>query len=246
MAFLQVHFSGAAANKACGMNVILPEAGEGPFPVLYLLHGYSDDHTVWCRRTRIEWYVREMPLIVVMPDGLHSFYCNDPRPGGFAGEDHIIRDVVGFVERAFPALPARDGRALAGLSMGGYGAMMLGLRHPEMFCAISSHSSAFAFAHEPISQREAINNYAAALPEGQYDCFVLAEKAAQVGGSPAIRFDCGTEDGLLAANRDFHAHLEAIGLAHEYAEFPGFHSWPYWDEHVRETLTFVGEHLQIG
>ncbi|HET6428075.1 MAG TPA: alpha/beta hydrolase family protein [Phycisphaerae bacterium] len=245
MSFCEVRFTGAAANKACGMNVILPDAGEGPFPVLYLLHGYSDDHTIWCRRTRLEWYVREMPLIVVMPDGLHSFYCNDPRPGGFAGEDHIIADVVGFVERAFPALAEREGRALAGLSMGGYGSMMLALRHPEMFCAVSSHSSAFDFAHKPIAERHEINTFAAALPDNRYDCFVLAAQAARAGNAPAIRFDCGTEDFLLASNRDFHAHLDAVGLAHQYAEFPGQHNWDYWDEHVQQTLRFVAEHLRM-
>ncbi|MHC4716419.1 MAG: alpha/beta hydrolase, partial [Planctomycetota bacterium] len=223
MALCNVRFSGKAANKACGMAVILPDAGDGPFPVLYLLHGYSDDHTIWCRRTRIEWYVREMPLMVVMPDGLHSFYCNDPRPGGFAGEDHIIQDVMGFVERTFPGLRERDGRAVAGLSMGGYGAMMLGLRHPEMFCAISAHSSAFDFAHQPLAERHEINTLAGALPAGDYDCFALSEKIKQAGSAPAIRFDCGTDDVLIQSNRDFHAHLERICLEHEYAEFPGEH-----------------------
>ncbi len=245
MAFCDVRFRGVAVNKACAMHVILPEVGDGPFPVLYLLHGYSDDHTMWRRRTRLEWYVREMPLIVVMPDGLHSFYCNDPRAQGFAGEDHIIADVVGFVERNFPALPRRDGRAISGLSMGGYGSMMLALRHPEMFCAVSSHSSAMFFAHEPLPERDEINTFADALSAGEYDCFALAEKVAQAGPAPAIRFDCGREDFLLQPNRDFHAHLDAIGLAHEYAEFPGEHNWDYWNEHVQRTLAFVAEHLRM-
>ena len=112
MALCQVKFFGASLGKACGMNVILPEKHAGPFGVLYLLHGLSDDHTIWCRRTSIERYVAELPLIVVMPDGHRSFYCNDPRPGGCAYEDHIVRDVVEFVDRTFPTRARRDGRAI--------------------------------------------------------------------------------------------------------------------------------------
>lgn len=119
MALCSVQFPGGSIQKASGMNVILPE-GDGPFPVLYLLHGLSDDYTIWSRRTSIERYVAELPLVVVMPDGHRSFYCNDPRPGGCAYEDHVVMDVVGFVDRTFrtiaaPAqrLPGRPpGRAL--------------------------------------------------------------------------------------------------------------------------------------
>ena len=132
MALCSVQLFGESIQKASGMNVILPDA-QGPFGVLYLLHGLSDDHTIWCRRTSIERYAAELPLIVVMPDGHRSFYCNDPRPGGCAYEDHIVTDVVGFVDRTFPTIADRAGRAIGGLSMGGYGAMMLALRHPDLF-----------------------------------------------------------------------------------------------------------------
>ncbi len=243
MALCQVKFFGVSLGKACGMNVILPEKHAGPFGVLYLLHGLSDDHTIWCRRTSIERYVAELPLIVVMPDGHRSFYCNDPRPGGCAYEDHIVRDVVEFVDRTFPTRARRDGRAIAGLSMGGYGAMMLALRHPELFAAVGAHSSAFYFAHSSIGGRDEIDAYAAALPAGKYDCFALAEQLKASGTELAIRFDCGTEDKLLESNRQFHAHLEALGIEHEYIEYPGGHSWDYWDEHIRQTLAFVMERL---
>jgi putative tributyrin esterase len=128
MAWCDLHFRGTAVLKHTNMYVILPE-GEGPFPVLYLLHGLSDDYSVWMRRTRIEVYAEKYPLIIVMPDGHRSWYVNDPRLGGLAYEDLIVKDVVGLVDRTFPTVRSREGRAVAGLSMGGYGAIMLGLRH---------------------------------------------------------------------------------------------------------------------
>ena len=148
MALCEVRFRGQSIEKQTGMNVILPD-GEGPFPVLYLLHGLSDDYTIWHRRTSIERYVEAQPLIVVMPDGHRSFYCNDPRPGGLAYEDHIVTDVVDVVERTFPVIADRGARAIAGLSMGGYGAIMLGLRHPDVFSVACSHSGAMRSSSVP-------------------------------------------------------------------------------------------------
>ena len=148
MALMQIDFRGQALGKMTSMTVLLPDEGEGPFPVLYLLHGLSDNHSAWCRRTALERYLDGKGLIVVMPDGHVSFYCNNPAPMGLAYEDHIVRDVVGFVDRVLPSRADRTGRAIAGLSMGGYGAMMLGLKHPDLFCAIGGHSSAYYFRPE--------------------------------------------------------------------------------------------------
>jgi len=125
------------------MNVIFPEIGVGepPFPVFYLLHGLSDDHTSWARRTSIERYVAPLPLIVVMPDGGRGFYCDAVE--GPAYERHVIEDVIGFVDRTCQTIPERKGRVIGGLSMGGYGALKLALKFPHLFCSAVAHSSAF-------------------------------------------------------------------------------------------------------
>jgi len=243
MAFCTAHFFGASIRKATAMHVLLPEA-EGRFPVLYLLHGLSDDYTIWQRRTSIERYAADWPLIIVMPDGHRSFYCNDPRPGGLAYEDHIVRDVVGFVDRTFPTVRDRAARAIAGLSMGGYGAVMLALRHPEVFSVVCAHSSAFQFTHGPGGGPDEIGAIARALRGGDYDCFALAAKLKRRRGRLAFRFDCGTDDLLVGASREFHAHLERLGVPHEYAEHPGAHTWDYWDTHIRDTLAFAMRHLR--
>ena len=131
MAVCTMNFWGAALQKQCSMNVILPESAKtrGPFCLLIQLHGLSDDHTIWLRRTSIDRYVSELPLIVVMPDGGRGFFCD--AVDGPAYEKHLMEDVPGFVEKYFPVRRDRRGRAIGGLSMGGYGSMKLALKYPQ-------------------------------------------------------------------------------------------------------------------
>ena len=240
MAFCSISFTGEALGKCNGLDVILPEGKAGPFPVLYLLHGLSDDQTIWGQQVPVRDLVRDLPLIVAMPDGGKGFYCDNPAPGGGQYESHVVRDVIGFMDRTFPTIASREGRAVAGNSMGGFGAFVLALKHPELFYAAVSHSGAMYFAH---GQHPTGNDYVealeAALPPGKYDLFRLAAAAHAGGNLPALRMDCGVEDFLLEANRGFHAWLEEQSIPHEYAEHPGGHDWQYWRDHIGETLAFV-------
>jgi S-formylglutathione hydrolase FrmB len=244
MATCTISFKGEALGRCNHMDVVVPDRKAGPLPVLYLLHGLSDNQTIWNRHVPIADLVRDLPLIVVMPDGERSFYCNNPCPGGGQYEDHIVQDVVGFVDRIFPTIADRRGRAVAGNSMGGYGAVMLALRHPDVFAAAVSHSGSMYFAH---AERPMGRSYASdlmdALPPGKYDLFKLAGAAKAAGSVPALRLDCGRGDFLLDSNREFHAHLTAMGIDHEYAEHEGEHNWQYWRDHVGETLDFVMRRL---
>jgi len=248
MALMRIGFFGTSIRKQTNMTVILPDEAEaaGPYPVLYLLHGLSDDDSIWTRRTSIERYVSGMPLIVVMPDGGRSFYT-DARQGP-AYEAHIMEDVIGFVERFFPARRDRAGRVIGGLSMGGYGAIKLALKHPDMFCSVAAHSSAFDI-RKRLADREDLRDELKLIfgedpAEGGDDVFALVEQIDRAL-LPAIRFDCGMEDGLLEENRAFHRHLDELGIAHQYEEFPGAHNWAYWDEHIREALSFHAAALGI-
>lgn len=248
MALLRLQFFGNAINKQTNMTVILPDGakGDGPFPVYYLLHGLSDDDSIWVRRTSVERYVEGMPLIVVMPDTARGFYTDAVR--GLAYERHIMEDVVGFVDRFLPTIAAREGRVIGGLSMGGYGSMKLALKYPDWFCSVVSHSSAFDIRKrvtDPDRGPEFSLIFGEDPARGDNDVFELAQ-GIDPGLLPAIRFDCGTEDGLLQENRDFHAHLESIGIPHEYEEFPGAHEWGYWDLRVREALEFHARALGLS
>lgn len=247
MALLHCNFFAHSIGKMCGLDVLVPEGkGRGPFPVLYLLHGLSDDQTAWQRRSNIERYVEGLGLIVAMPDGHRSFYVNGP--AGTAAlnyEDHIYKDVVGFMDNTFPTIRNRQGRALAGLSMGGFGAVMLALRHPNLFCAASSHSGAVAFGH---NKDEVSGTYDYILGDrkigGPYDCFALAEKLVGSKNRPAIRFDCGRKDFLFANNREFDKHLTALKYPHIYKEYPGAHTWEYWDQHIPESIEFIMKQMK--
>jgi S-formylglutathione hydrolase FrmB len=230
------------------MNVILPDCGKPPFPVFYLLHGLSDDYTIWHRRTRIEWYVRDLPLIVVMPDGFRGFYTNNEEGPQYA--TYMAEELPTFMERHFSAQSGRAGRCVGGLSMGGYGALRLALGYPERYVSATSHSGALAFGHDPVADSDfrapEFRRIAGALPTGsQHDLFALAAKVRQAGNAPALRIDCGTEDFLVQPNRRFVEHLRTLELAHEYQEFPGTHSWDYWDVHVQEALAFHARHLAL-
>jgi len=244
MAICTISFKGEALGKCNHLDVIVPDNQAGPLPVLYLLHGLSDNQTIWNRHVPVADLVRDLSLIVAMPDGGKGFYCNNPAPGGGQYEDHVVGDVIGFMDRTFDTVASRAGRALAGNSMGGYGATMLALRHPEMFCAAVSHSGAMFFTHDaPPAGKDYVAELAGALPAGKYDLFQLAEEVGASGEMPALRLDCGRGDFLIEANRAFHGHLDALGIAHEYAEHDGEHNWQYWRDHIGETLDFVMRHV---
>ena len=238
MAFLNVNYHSTSLQKACSMQIILPDNTKEPYSVMYLLHGLSDDHTIWSRRTRIEWYVRDLPLAVVMPDGGRGFYCD--AVNGPAHESHIIKDVIGFVDTHFNTRAERSGRVINGLSMGGYGALKLALKFPDMFCSTVSHSGGVAAGHNPFRDELAKETrliYGDNHVGGKDDLWAIAEKIDR-SKLPAIRMDCGFSDFLLEDNRAFHQHLIKLNIPHEYEEFPGDHNWDFWDTHIQTAIKF--------
>jgi S-formylglutathione hydrolase FrmB len=241
MPIAHVNWFSQTLAKMLAMNVILPETGAGPFATFYLLHGLSDDYTAWQRRTRIEWYVRDLPLIVVMPDGGRNFYTDNADGPPYA--KFFAEELPAFVERIFPARTDRAGRCVGGLSMGGYGALRLALGYPDRYASAVSHSGALlAWRYDPaltkLSAAEHRRIFGAPAEGSEHDLFSLAEKARRHGAIPKLRIDCGTEDSLIGVNRQFSAGLRERGVAHEYAEYPGAHDWDYWDVHVRKAIEF--------
>jgi len=234
MALAHINYFSKALIKEVGFYALLPDRQEapGPYPVLYMLHGLSDDYTAWLRWTSIERYVRSLPLIVVLFDSDRQWYCN--WENGPQYEDALVSDLVPFVDAYLPTVAAREGRALGGLSMGGYGAIKTALKHPDMFCSAVGHSGAYDVAR----------NGDRGITLG--DCPYALAEGVDKRVAPALRFDCGLDDFLIESNRSFHAHLDKLGVAHEYEEFPGTHDWGYWDEHIQEAIAFHCKALGIG
>jgi S-formylglutathione hydrolase FrmB len=246
MALCTVQWSSGVLGKATSTTVLLPDGGKPPFAVFYLLHGLSDDHSIWLRRTRIEEYAKRWPLIVVMPDGGRGFYTRGEDGPDYAR--HIGEELVAFIERNFPARRTRSARCIGGLSMGGYGALRLGLGYPRMFASVTAHSGAMRFWQSkqgPIVQRE-LERIFGKHPEGtDHDLLTLAKRAKKAGVLPSIRIDCGTEDFLLEDSRWLHRELGKLKVAHEYVEGPGDHNWDYWDQQVQQALVFHGRALRL-
>lgn len=250
MALCSMAFYGEKLQRENVIEVWLPDQLEdqGPYPVLYLLHGGGGDQTTYFLKSRIQQYAEKLPLIIVAPNGERG-YCVDA-PDGPAHEGHMIHDVVGFVERFLPAIPSREARALSGQSMGAYSAMMLALKHPDMFGSVVSQGGSFRRG-----SRIGSTDWPKAIeadywrlfghdPEGgPNDIFALAEKLAPER-APAIRFEVGLDDVLIGHAQDLHEHLEKLGIPHEYVEYPGGHNFDTWDANMRDSLAFMWQTLE--
>jgi S-formylglutathione hydrolase FrmB len=232
----ELRYFSQALKKQTAANVILPAFEvPGPYHVLFLLHGLSDDHTIWSRRTSIERYVEGLSLIVVMPDGGRSFYLDAVE--GMAYGTALGHELPTIIEQTFRT---KRPWCIAGLSMGGYGALKLAMDRPDLFRSAVSHSGALHFGHWTESPDEEFRREFTRVlgPSPQGGPADLFAQVLQCENLPAIRFDCGTEDFLLDGNRAFAQHLSTHGIAHAYEEFPGAHTWAYWDEHVQEAIAF--------
>lgn len=239
------------------MNVLLPQAtqtqiglrghsGAGPHPVLYLLHGLSDDHTIWMRRTALERHVSELGLAVVMPAVQRSFYTDMHAGGRY--QTFIADELPAICQSFFPISNQREHTFVAGLSMGGYGAFKLALSRPRQYAAAASLSGALDMADRFNDSPEFIRELGWVYgPENpirgtEHDVFQLAKDLRQhPGPQPRLYARCGTEDFLLEHNRRFAAHSQDLGLALDYAEGPGTHNWEYWDQEIPGVLRWLLE-----
>ena len=257
MALIHCNFHSDALAKACGMNVIIPQkvstqigqASSGGtkhlYPVLYLLHGMSDDYTIWMRRTSIERYVASLGLVVVMPDGGRSFYTDM-----VCGADYwtfLSEELPRIVEGFFPVSPRREDTFAAGLSMGGYGALKLALRRPDKFCFAGALSAVTDLAKflvrlrtEYHREKEADSFFGAGKPvPPEDDLWQLLDKTAALPPSqrPQLFQACGTEDSLYADNLAFRSRVEALGaFKYHSQESPGGHTWEFWDANIQDIL----------
>lgn len=235
----------AALRGRGDVSVWVPEAAEMGI-LLVLLHGVYGSHWVWPLKAGVPRTAQRLlsageirPMVIAMPsDGLGrdgSAYLT--HPDGMDVERWIVEEVPAIARLAAPALRADAGVVIGGLSMGGYGALRLGAKYADRFRGISAHSAICTIEGMASFVEEPLSDYLACAPREELDPLEWLRRHRE--HLPRLRFDCGIEDNLLAGNRQLHAALEADEMAHEYNEFPGGHTWSYWQEHVVETLRFA-------
>lgn len=268
------------------------------FPVAYYLHGHGQNESAWVGNGRIDAVIDSLigaggsELILVMPDGDDGRYttwavpvayqtCAGDTRRGWADEapsaycvktqgydEYIARDLIAHVDSSYRTLADRRHRGVAGLSMGGYGAVALALRYPEVFSAAASHSGSLSPFYngphpyaEPARYTTSLDSVvrrfgpeAAAIfgrdtstwrgRDPAHLAQVLLRSPRRAHLMPALYLDVGKKDHLIDPNRDFHAKLRALGVRHEYREASGGHDWSYWQRNVGQSLAWLMSHLK--
>ena len=256
--FLEVNFFAETLNLQTQMNVILPQRvgwwrdlpkGDGTCPVLYLLHGMSDDHTAWCRRTSIERYAEEKNIAVIMPAGDLGWYTD--MKYGYAYYTFLTEELPVICHNFFPMLSTeREKTYIGGLSMGGYGALKFALNKADRYAYAGVFSGAVD-AYEEI-RKETYPPEELALYNDIFgtdeeflgsinDLPAMVKKHASDEVKTKIYMSIGLSDWLLPMNRRVSALLSENGYDVTYSEVPGDHEWAVWDSEVRKFLAWLPE-----
>lgn len=220
------------------------------YPTLYLLHGLTGHFNNWSENTKLEEYSKKHGYIIVMPEGNNGWYTDSATAPDDKYESYIVKELMPEIENNFRAKKTRDGRAIAGLSMGGYGAVKFGLKYPGKFAVIGAFSGAVRAAEwtekelQPTGMKALISSigktYGDAGTETRKENDVFAilktKSAEEIKKLPFIYVDCGTEDFLIGQNRDLANLLLAKRAKHEFRQLPGRHDWKFWDSQIQEFL----------
>jgi len=245
MALFHVDFFSDTLGMCEMADVIIPQKHQGPYKTLYLLHGMSDDHTMWQRRTSIERYADEAGIAVVMPTTKLGWYTDTTY--GLKYFTYVAKELPKIMRGFFKDMSARrEDNFVAGLSMGGYGALKVGLTCPEAFCKAASLSGAAMIAQsiERGDTRHPMNDYWRGIfgdkPLGtENDLVYMAKKTAKKKNRPGIYMWCGEQDFLYQDNVEYHRIIEELGYDVVFEHSPGDHQWKYWDERIQDVIAWM-------
>lgn len=216
------------------------------YAVLYLLHGLTGHFNNWTDLTKLSNYASAYKLIIVTPEGGNGWYTDSVSNDKEKWESYIVHELIPEVDKKFRTLPTRDKRAIAGLSMGGFGSLKFGLKYPDKFVLAGSFSGALGAAQ--ITEKtvsgaigktiDGIFGPVESETRKSNDLFAIVRSLTPetMKSIPFIYLDCGTEDFLFQNNREFVNLLVEKKVPHEYRQLPGVHDWKYWDKQVQEFL----------
>ena len=247
--------------RAMPYRVILPARYDfnksERFPVVYLLHGLTGHFDNWADKTKLKDFASGYQYIVVMPEGENGWYTDSATAPNDKYESYIARELVAEIDKKFRTIPDKNRRAIAGLSMGGYGSLKFGLKYPEMFSLVGSFSGALqaaSFTDKMLGNNwkvltdSIMSVYAAegSQTRRENDIYKIVREmpAEKIKNLPFIYLDCGTEDGLIASNREFSALLLERKIPHEFRQLPGRHDWVFWNSQIREFFDLSERFLQ--
>lgn len=238
-------------------RVLLPKNYESEkqrrYPVIYLLHGLMGSHRNWTDLTKLTTHARDFDFIIVTPEGNNGWYTDSATVPDDKYESYIIKELIPEVDAKYRTMAARDSRAIAGLSMGGYGAIKFGLKYPGQFRLAGSFSGALGAASirdgspGPNIGRSIENIFGPVGSESRAsnDIFGIVRSltAVDTKSLPFIYIDCGTEDFLFANNREFISLVVEKKVPHEFRQLPGAHNFTYWNTQVLEFMRVAERQL---
>ena len=255
----------AILNKDVHYSIYLPSdynTSQRAYPVTYLLHGYGDADDGWIQYGEVNRLADDAistgkipPMIIVTPDGFTGFYINSA-DGKLNYEDFFVKELIPYIEKTYKVKTERKFRAIAGLSMGGYGSMILALKHPDLFVAAAPLSAAIWTDNDIINLQDGMYNSLFSSSMGtnlkgkdrltsswlNNSVFGIIEKKTKDELS-TVRYwiDCGDDDFLTIGNAELHIALTKKNVPHEFRMRDGAHNWTYWRTGVIDALSFIGD-----
>ena len=245
-----INIYSAVMHKGSKCVVILPDSyrdNMNRFPVVYLLHGYSGNYADWIKKVpEIKNYVDEFQLIIVCPDGnYNSWYFDSPVDSTIRYETYVSTEVPHYIDSAYHTIAEKSARAIAGLSMGGQGALSLAWKHPDTFTAAGSMSGVQDLVpwknHYELTKvlGDTLNN------DRFYKNSVVNMVKKIPSEIPAIIFGCGVSDPFIETNRQLHSELLKLKIPHNYTERNGSHTWQYWANAIGYQLLFFHKFFDV-
>lgn len=265
-----LHFQSEILDTVVNYSIYLPanyDKSDKKYPVLYLLHGYTDNENTWIERGCVNQVADQkilskeiVPMIIVMPDGGLKWYVNQP-DGNFNYEDMFIKEFIPYIEKTYRVKAEKKYRSISGLSMGGYGALGYAMRHPDLFATCVAYSAAIRPDDEvlKLSQKQFDMLYAPVYGKNikvkdrlskhwneNNPIYLAKEVPAEKLKSVNWYISCGDDDWLYYGNMILRKILRDRNIPHQYRVMDGAHNWQYWRSHIGEGLIYISQRINIG